>query len=184
MNISGIYTPKEISLILDIGDSTLRKWCIAIEEKEYFFNRTDNHKRLFTDNDLVVLKHFRNLVKVQNMSLDNAAVIVASKYKDVQGTPSGQTNTENGERASNEFQEKVLEEIEQLKELNKTLLSRLDEQQKYIEERLNQRDELLLTSIRESQETKQLLLESTAKEQESEQQKKPRKGLLRLFSRD
>lgn len=182
MNIAGVYTPKEISMVLDIGDSTLRKWCIAIEEQEYFFNRTDNHKRLFTDNDLIVLKHFRNLVKVQNMSMQNAAVIVASKYKDVQGTPSGQENTANGERLLNDTYTKILEEMEQLREMNRQLLLKMDEQQSFFTEQLNQRDEMLIKTFKDHQE--QLLIETTAKHQENEQQKKPRKGLLRLFSKD
>ncbi|WP_374702743.1 DUF3967 domain-containing protein [Bacillus sp. V5-8f] len=37
-------------------------------------------------------------------------------------------------------------------------MQRLDEQQKYIDERLNKRDEMLMESIRETQETKKLLL--------------------------
>jgi DNA-binding transcriptional MerR regulator len=178
MNITGIYSPKEITIILEIGDSTLRKWCIALEEEEYFFSRTDNNKRVFTDNDLIVLKHFRNLVKVQNMNMQNAATIVASKYKTAQSTPSPEENNENDERSFGDAYGKVIEEIEQLKDLNRQLLTRLDEQQKYIEERLDKRDSLIMESIRESQETKKLLLES------AEQQKKPRKGLMRFFSKD
>lgn len=39
------YTPKEIILTLDIGDSTLRKWCLALEKKGYLFIRNDQNKR-------------------------------------------------------------------------------------------------------------------------------------------
>jgi ribosomal protein S1 len=55
----------------------------------------------------------------------------------------------------------------------------MGEQQKYIEERLNKRDDALIQSLRESQENKKLLLE--VKEL---QQKKTRKGILSSFSRD
>lgn len=183
MIIEGLYSPKDLTDILDIGDSSLRKWCIAIEEQGYFFSRTENNKRMFLDRDLIVLKHFKQLVKVQNMSLQNAAVVVASKYQDIRSTAGAQEDSIDGQRALEEtlesFQNNVLSEIEQLKDLNRQLLTRLDEQQKYIEERLTHRDNMLLESIRETQTTKQLLLEVR-----EEQQKKTRRGLLNWFRRD
>ncbi|MFP3471843.1 hypothetical protein R0J90_17505, partial [Micrococcus sp. SIMBA_144] len=61
-------------------------------------------------------------------------------------------------RSSDGILGKLLDEVEQLKSnqnelvsMNKRLLERLDEQQRYINERLDKRDELLLNSIRESQ---------------------------------
>src|SRR5690606_41940610 len=66
MNFDGVYSPKDMAKILDIGDSTLRKWCIALEENDLFFARTENNKRLFTDQDIVILKTFRDLVQVQD----------------------------------------------------------------------------------------------------------------------
>ncbi|MFJ5624769.1 DUF3967 domain-containing protein [Peribacillus loiseleuriae] len=66
----------------------------------------------------------------------------------------------------NETLQELKTEMEQLKDMNRMLLSKLDEQHKYIEERLNKqddrlekRDEMLMQSMRETQETKQLLLE-------------------------
>ena len=172
MDLDGIYSPKDMADILGIGDSTLRKWCIALEENELFFARTENNKRLFTDQDIVILKNFRDLVKVQNMSIENAAMIVASKYKDIRRTVFRSKNSENGESSLPDAYTKIFEEMEQLRELNRQLLLRLDEQQKYIEQRLNwmdeqieRRDELLMQAIREQQETRKLL--AAAKKEES-----------------
>jgi len=173
------YSPKEIALILDISDSNLRKWCLAIEEAGYLFSRTDNNRRVFFERDKVALKQFRELVQVQNLSLQNAAILVAGRLKeDASGLPHGE-NAVTEVRSDNAVLVNVISEIEQLKELNRQLLKRLDEQDKYIEERLNKRDELLMESLRESQETKQLLL--AAKEEE---EKKPRRGVFsRLFGK-
>ncbi|MEH7442763.1 MerR family transcriptional regulator [Bacillus sp. JJ1122] len=178
------YSAKEIVARLDIGDSTLRKWCLALEEQNYNFIRTDQNKRMFTEKDSYVLTQFKHLVKDKNMSINNAAVIVAAKYE--KEVFSNETEIEQvGESLFlNETEEELKAEIEQLREMNRQLLTRLDEQQKYIENRFDQQEALLKESIQQSQETKQLLLETTAREQQSEQQKKPRKGLLRLFSKD
>jgi DNA polymerase II small subunit/DNA polymerase delta subunit B len=190
------YTAKDISLNLDIGDSTLRKWCLALEEHGYNFYRTDQNKRLFTEKDIIVLKHFQQLVKEKNMSMNNASLIVTSRFKKVPF--SSETEVEQLEsemnnvpamRSDTPLIQELLQKIEtmeeqqnQLIQMNKALFNRLDEQQKYIEERMNKRDSDLLQSLRESQETKQLLLE--VKEMQETQQKKPRRGILSFFSRD
>jgi flagellar biosynthesis GTPase FlhF len=158
------YTTKEVSLTLDIGDSTLRKWCLALEKNGYNFLRNDNNKRLFIDRDLVALRHFQILVQQNNFPLENAALVVASKYKDkASESGTGIVLRENEEESrslmrSDQTNEELMkhiqiqqEYIERQDRFNKELLNRLDKQQKYIEERLNERDETLMKSIRELQ---------------------------------
>lgn len=209
------YSAKDISLSLDIGDSTLRKWCLALEEHGYEFYRTDQNKRLFTDKDIIVLKYFQQLVKDKNMSMNNAALIVTSRFK--KEVFSNETDVEQLEeemnivpaiRPNNELIQSLVTKISTLEEhqeqfiemqktfikdliqqhknemieANRTLIQRLDEQQTYIEERLNKRDELLVESLRETLETKKLLI-ATAKEQELEKelQKNTRRGIFNWF---
>lgn len=209
------YSAKDISLSLDIGDSTLRKWCLALEEHGYEFYRTDQNKRLFTDKDIIVLKYFQQLVKDKNMSMNNAALIVTSRFK--KEVFSNETDVEQLEeemnivpaiRPNNELIQSLVTKISTLEEqqeqfiemqktfikdliqqhknemieANRTLIQRLDEQQTYIEERLNKRDELLVESLRETLETKKLLI-ATAKEQEREKelQKNTRRGIFNWF---
>lgn len=192
------YTAKDIALSLDIGDSTLRKWCLALEEHEYTFFRTDQNKRLFTEKDIIVLRHFQQLVKEKNMSMNNAALIVTSRFK--KEAFSTETAIEQFENEMNNVptmrsdapliqelfdkMQTMEEQQKQLLEMNRTLLTRLDEQQKYIDERIGKRDEYLMQSLRESQETKKLLLEVREQQQKDEEQKKNRKGFMRFFSRD
>lgn len=173
-------SPKDVYISLGIGDSTLRKWCLALEAQDYSFSRTDKNKRIFFEKDLVVLRHFRNLVQVQNFSIENAALIVVSKFKEEPVQEENSNNSVPALRDSNEVITKLLNHIEQQEAFNQQLLKRLDEQQKYIEEHVSKRDSLLMDALRESQETKKLLLEA----KEEEQQKKARKGLMRWFSRD
>lgn len=184
------YTPKEISLTLDIGDSTLRKWCIALENQGYQFIRNDQNKRVFVDANIVVLRHFKELVQNHSMQLNNASMLVIDRFG--KGTFSQGTdvvpveNNRDLDRSNDEVISKLMNYIEQQEErfekqeqFNRTLLERLDQQQKYIEERLNHRDETLLQSLREVQETKKLI--AAAEEKREEESKK---GFLqRLFGK-
>lgn len=184
------YSPKEISLTLDIGDSTLRKWCIALENQGYQFIRNDQNKRVFVDSNIVVLRHFKELVQNHSMQLNNAAMLVIDRFG--KGTFSQGTgvvpveNNRDSDRSNDEIITKLMNYIEQQEErfeqqeqFNRALLERLDEQQKYIEERLNKRDDMLVQSLREVQETKKLI--AAAEEKREEESKK---GLFqRLFGK-
>jgi hypothetical protein len=75
------YTAKGISLSLDKGDRTLRKWCLALEEHVYKFYKTNQNKRLFTEQGIIVLRHFQQPIKDKNMSMKNASLIVTSRFK-------------------------------------------------------------------------------------------------------
>jgi DNA-binding transcriptional MerR regulator len=189
------YASKDIALSLDIGDSTLRKWCLALEEHEYSFYRTDQNKRMFTEKDIIVLKHFQQLVKEKNMSMNNAALIVTSRFKkeafsDETGVEQLQSemNSVPAMRSDSHLIQELVDKMEtmeerqnQLIDMNRALLARLDEQQQYIEERLGQRDEVLTRSLRESLEAKKLLLEVRQQQQKEEDQRKNRKGIFRRF---
>lgn len=181
------YLPKEISLTLDIGDSTLRKWCIALEKDGYGFIRNDKNNRVFVESDLVVLRHFQNLVKQHNMQLDNAAKLVIDRFgKGVFSMGTGIVPVEKEveqrslERSNEDIMNALEEHIEKQDNFNRELLARLDQQQKYFEDRMRQeiKDRELLESLKESMmEQKQLQLEMAATQEE---QKK--KGFFaRLF---
>ncbi|MFJ5624770.1 MerR family transcriptional regulator [Peribacillus loiseleuriae] len=76
------FSSKEVVEKLSIGDSTLRKWALALEEQNYNFVRTTQNKRLFSDKDIFVLSQFKILVQDKNLSITNAAAIIAAKYSD------------------------------------------------------------------------------------------------------
>lgn len=173
------YTTKEVSLTLDIGQSTLRKWCLSLEENGYAFIRTDSNKRLFVEKDLVALKHYRSLIKEHNFTLENASMIIISRFNTEASkdrTPSVLSESEDEKRSNKRSDEKIerlLEYAERQERFNKQLIDRLDTQQKYIEkqqayieERLKERDENLIQSLRSVQETKQALLQIAAQKED------------------
>ena len=181
------YTPKEVNITLEISDSALRKWCLALEKNGYTFIRNDHNQRVFVENDLVVLRHFQNLVKHHNMQLENAAALVVDRFgkgafevgtgivpaKNEEKQPELQHDfirsfddklTELLERVKTqeEANNEVLNRLGQQENFNRELVQQLEQQQKYIEERLEQRDRKLMESLRESQEVKQQLLQIAA----------------------
>lgn len=198
------YTPKEVNITLGISDSALRKWCLALKKNGYKFIRNDHKQRVFVENDLVVLRHFQNLVKHHNMQLENAAALVVDRFgKEAFEVGTGVVPVKKEEKQSElqsdfirsfddklnellermetqeEINNELLNRLGQQENFNKELVQRLEQQQKYIEEHLEQRDRRLMESLRESQEVKQQLLQiATAQEEEK------KKGFFaRLFGK-
>lgn len=180
------YTTKEVSDHLEIGTSTLRKWCLSLEENGYLFSRTESNKRLFVERDLLALKYFKKLVQGENFSLGNASKIITSRYKEETSetrTPSVLREDEKEDRSvmrSEEVINKLMHHIEKQEKFNMELMERFDKQQQYIEERLEDRDNKLMQSIREVQETKKLI--ASAKE-EHDQEKNNKGFFAKLFGR-
>lgn len=177
------YSPKEMATTFDIGDSTLRKWCLALENNGYVFMRNENNGRVFTDSDLVILRHFQTLVKQYNTQLENAAMLVIDRFgKGVLTSRTGVVPAEKEveqrslERSTEDVIDTLLEHIAKQEKFNKELLDRLDQQQAYIEESIKRRDQFLLESLDEKLESRRMI----AATEDSE----PKKGFWsRLFNK-
>jgi len=170
------YTPKEVNSLLNVSESTARKWCISLEKKGYMFIRNDRNQRLFTEHDLIALKKFQALLKETNMPMDNAADIIISRFG--KGTFEDRTlsvpEESNEERRSlqrsEETIDKLMKHIETQEEymrkqdkFNQDLLKRLDQQEKYILSSIEERDKSLTNSLREMQQTQKLIAASQEK---------------------
>lgn len=168
-----------------------------MEKHGYTFMKNENNQRLFLEKDLVALRHYQTMVKENNFSMDNAGMVIASRFSSPFPNGSGgvpAVKTEDEERLSarpdtrsDERIDKLIEHAEKQEQFNKELLERLNEQQKYIEkqhyyieEKLKERDGNLMESLRTLQEAKQEMLEIAATKEEE----KPKQGFFaRLFGK-
>ncbi|MEC1524480.1 hypothetical protein P9D43_20975, partial [Neobacillus niacini] len=131
--------------------------------------RNDHKQRIFVENDVVVLRHFQNLVKHHNMQLENAAKLVVDRFgkgafeAGTGGVPAVMeeendvlkrdlirsnedimTTLLEHVKTQDEFNRTLLRRLEQQENFNCELVQRLEQQQTYIEERLEQRDRKLM----------------------------------------
>jgi len=185
------YTAIDMSDLLDIGKSTLRKWCLSLEENGYQFTKDKHQRRLFVDNDVVALKHFKQLVKIGNMSLQSASYTIISRFHSdafASGTPSVPEADENQQRSLERSHEVInqlvtrLDEqdkfIEEQREFNRELIKKLDNYENALDQRLKERDKKLMDTLNQLQETKKV--EQAKKENKIEPEAK--KGFFsRLF---
>ena len=81
IKIIEFYTPQETARLLKVSAPTLRKYCGLITKaygKEYF-KRDASNARLYSDNDIKLLKRIVTLKKTPHITLENAVNIALSE---------------------------------------------------------------------------------------------------------
>lgn len=160
-NVQSIYVSKDVAVMLKIQESTLRKYCIMLEEHGYHFHKNEHGHRGFMDNDVITLRKLIEIKSHPDMTLKQAcnAIMTWVKEKDMSQVDTNViTESEQHDERYNELKEMIQQQNEMLKQM----AMKMDEQQRYIDERLERRDQQLMSAIREIQEEKRALLETAA----------------------
>ncbi|MED4002187.1 DUF3967 domain-containing protein [Priestia aryabhattai] len=182
-----VYLGGEVAKSLGIARSSLTKYCIALENKDYKFIRGSNNSRAFRNQDILLLQKMKDLVQDKSMTMETAVNVVLSILPEEERT--GAILKEN-KLISQEYESKEQEENNQLsvvmdklkyieeisdrlnsmeKELkdiktqNKILQDQNEELKTNVEASSNKRDENLLFLIREVQDTKKMIAASQEK---------------------
>lgn len=179
-----VYLGGEVAKSLGIARSSLTKYCIALEHKEYKFIRGSNNSRAFRNKDVLLLQRMKDLVQDKGMTMETAVNVVLSMLPEDERT--GTILDENKgiapEVISKEQEENtevslIMDKLEYIDEIfnrlnsmekelkdiktqNKLLQDQNDELKITIETSSNKRDKNLLSLIREVQDTKKMILVS------------------------
>lgn len=177
--------------ILNLNENTFTRYYLDFEETGYTFKRSQDNKLLFSEEDIKLFKDFLELKKQPKMTKKKAIEqLVTTPTSLITITPSDLTTlitTINGQ--FEEFKNQSKQELQELKELKEQLQEfKLLEDTRQKEE-IKQRDKLLMESMRESLETKKLMLEVKAqnelimKEIAAAKENAKKSWLKRLFSK-
>lgn len=169
------YWASEVAKNLGIGTSTLRKYCLALEEAGYPFERGTNKSRIFYHKDIATIERIIAAMNKKNITLEQAINLAMTSVEE-----NGVATAAMESVADQEHMRTLTERIGRLELLNMELLKKLEQQQKFLEERDSQRirreeqrDSQLMELIREIQESKRLIAAT----------KQPENGLFSWFRR-
>jgi hypothetical protein len=131
------YWNHEVAEYLDIGESTLRKWCMELEKNGYEFTKGVMESRAFTDEDLVSLNHFKQLTKAKKHTKEQAAKAVVQKFQGKGGKDRETAfpmenirSIENMLREVLQQNEKLLKRLDEIEEREKMILKIIDGENK------------------------------------------------------
>ncbi|MGR5989377.1 MerR family transcriptional regulator [Bacillus paranthracis] len=80
------YWNHEVAEHLQMGNSTLRRWCLELEKQGYIFSKGEQESRAFTKRDVLILEKIKEL-QSQGEKLEYAIKHVLSKQEQVLPTP-------------------------------------------------------------------------------------------------
>jgi DNA-binding transcriptional MerR regulator len=159
------FGTKEVSEMLNVGDSTLRKWCIALEKEGYTFTKGVRNSRAFIKKDIVVLEDIKLLLQESGMNLESTVKVTLAKHHSENIKDNNSNNgertplvlQENGSKLSDNTSIEYLKVQEQLLERVEHIERSHEERLKNIEEKLDYRNKLLLETLQEIQDTKNII---------------------------
>ncbi|HHL0974506.1 TPA: DUF3967 domain-containing protein [Bacillus cereus] len=153
-----IYNAGDVAKLLEVKDSTVRKYAQTLEKSGYKFYKNDNGYRGYYDKDVIAMRDLIQYSKHPDMTLESAAKAVVSmnNERDIQGVDIehqiAKESIQTYDDLLKEFQDFKNQQIK----FNQELLSKIEQRDTYISEHLNKRDSDLMGVIRFIQEQKQL----------------------------
>ncbi len=145
------YWNHEVAEQLDIGTSTLRKWCLELEENEYVFTKGEQESRAFLKRDIDVLMHMKNEIRNKKKSLKDGAKIALEKAR------TGVVLVEREQEQAAPVPVEQAQPMFTLEDMRNIVREELEEQ---VKARENERDKALMGVMRELQDVKKMIAAS------------------------
>lgn len=180
------YSTKDIARLTDMAESTVRKYALLLEKNNYHFVRNASGNRIFTEMDIKIFLELKTTPK-EEKPIEKIASDIASKYiakiitSKLDKTDDIQLH-QGFDPAMLAILTKKIDELTDMQqkqlEFNQVLIKKLDQQQAYIDGRLEERDRKLLRSLRQTQEEKNVIAEVATT------QEKKKGFFARMFGRE
>lgn len=173
LNMSDVLTKKnDAAKLLGIAETTVQSYAQQIEKLGYKFERDIKNGYQFSDRDLKILRRVIQLRK-EKVNLSEAIKTAVSDLVDMSNMVAKEDFPSTTDIADMSVIGNMLENMSNLSKTISNMSAKIDnlehqneglkqayiDQQKYLDERLEQRDGKLMESLRESQEAKKLMIE-------------------------
>ena len=137
-----IYSSKDVAKRLSVESVTVRKYAQMLEEQGYDFKRDNNNWRQYSEDDIEYLKHILSMRKM-GKSLDESIEHIASLYR-------VNMSIRKPDIPIQEKENQLMEFMQNQQEFNRRILDKLETQ----EQQQNERDQNLMRTLNELQESK------------------------------
>lgn len=174
----GVFA-SEVCRQLDLNANTLRKWCIALERRNYQFERDKRNQRIYYPKDIALLERMRNLSSDGSRNKSDTLDILLSEEENGQITQSV-TYNENGHTPVIERSDEHVEKTELTLVKMNNIQEKLVHQQQQIIIQNTELTKMFLEERKEKHELKEQLYDLQQKmnevlafvQQESEEKSK------------
>lgn len=172
-----IYDTVAVSNILGVQESTIRKYCALMQKHHYEFNKNSVGHRIFYKKDIETIKKIVDLKNASSYTLTQAVkTVLESDIEPIDDiTDMDAITNPDYTKLLDEFQGYKKEQMafnkEQM-EFNKKLFEQVQNQEQYIKNSLENRDQKLMLALKESMESRRELAAAVVTELEEAQKNK------------
>ena len=163
------YGTKDIATMVDIAVPTVRKYAQSLEKGGYQFIKNASGARVFVEKDAMALRYLKQVREETKISVEQAVNVVLARFDGKPIRSVSPPDTTELVQYKKQYDDRV-DELEKKLELQNEMIQKLTEEmikrENEMERREKDRDEKLMRQIREIQETKQLMIETTAAAEE------------------
>ena len=163
MNDQEWMTVSEVSEKINVPVETVRRY---LRQFSLYLKVKKMHKKyLIHDDSLTVLETIRQLY-AEGKNAEEIENILATSGATMTFTVKDDDDEWMTVNVANELKD-IKKSLEEQKQFNKQLLEQIQKQNEYINKRLEERDKLLMESLRQSLEQRRMMIEQTAAEKET-----------------
>jgi DNA-binding transcriptional MerR regulator len=134
------YSPGDLCAMLNIKESTLRKYAVQLEKVGWKYAKNSNGHRQYTDTDIAAIRRIIQAKDKSDITLEKAAKQVVSMLKGEYISVPATMDKGIEERYINAIKE-LKETVQKQTEFIKVLADRLEERDKFIQQQLAKQEE-------------------------------------------
>lgn len=169
-----IYSSNDVSTLLNVKDSTLRKYCLMLERAGYKIDKGKQGTRAFYNQDVIVLQKVIDIKKQPDMTLEQACkgVVAWVNAGNMTDDDTSDTTVITRDSSYNNAYEELIRQFKKTQDFNQVLIERMDQQQKQIDFLMkdhHEKHDKVIAAIKEipQQQVKAVIKETQLQQQET-----------------
>lgn len=137
LNQAVYYTTAQVTELVDLSDQNVRKYVRLLEDRKYEVAKDEHNRRLFSANDVLILRELIKKSKKPGYTLESAADEIVNEISEIVSASGHNVSTSSSDNDIKEMFTHVIERLDAIQDENKDLKDNI----RNLVERLEQYDE-------------------------------------------
>lgn len=137
LNQAVYYTTAQVTELVDLSDQNVRKYVRLLEDRKYEVAKDEHNRRLFSANDVLILRELITKAKKPGYTLESAADEIVNEISEIISASGHGVSTSSSDNDIKEMFTHVIERLDAIQDENKDLKDNI----RNLVERLEQYDQ-------------------------------------------
>ena len=121
LNQAVYYTTAQVTELVDLSDQNVRKYVRLLEDRKYEVAKDEHNRRLFSANDVLILRELIKKAKKPGYTLESAADEIVNEIGEIISASGHGVSTESNDSDIKEMFAHVIERLDAIQDENKDL---------------------------------------------------------------